>query len=373
MSKRATRSITRKKPFRFLDLPSEIRLKVLWYTDLVVPADDVSTENIEINFDSSGKGYYIKQIKIHEMPANYTSRNDSDESEEGQESVEAGQIKEVERDEEAHKSEPDPNPIKGANFENEDSNHSMDTDGVRRFHIPSSLFRVCKLVTEESLFTLFSYNRFCLCCSPKQALRWLETIPRGLLKCIRKLDIVFSMPQVIPRLQDSYLGTDLPNYIRASLEMLLKFIATKFHLPKLFLSIDCRYGPSNTWPSISHEVISTISRQWWDKICKLVKEHLHNKMRRFQVYTRTDHAFEKGLEEMVMGPEFDSDELGKIPFALRDLKSPHKVRKVHLARHSGENARKVSRQYPEDDGKGRLMLPRALEKLRNNKALVGAT
>ena len=44
--------------FRFLDLPKERRLRVLWFTDLVVPYDEV--DGIEIHDCLVGEGFYFK-------------------------------------------------------------------------------------------------------------------------------------------------------------------------------------------------------------------------------------------------------------------------------------------------------------------------
>ena len=340
-------------PFRFLDLPNELRRRILWYTDLVIPNNVVDgLEDLEIHFNYTSEKFYVKRYQIQEWEGSRIVDENEDPNEENEdESDENGENSA----ENAHEDEE--NDYKGGNEtsieENEDeveigdegeSNVDCDDETYGpRLHLPTALFRVSKLVKDEALDVLFFYNRLSLCCTFQKNLEWLRRIPQVLLKRVRKLDLVIHRRDLPFKEYEKEEETT-----EADSGDLLDFIGASFNLERLFLSLVRRWE-IGTPMVLCDRSYALRPKQLFLAFCSKVKKYLRPALKRFHVYSCLHGSMEGHLERIVMGPSFDSFEFGKVPYNFRDCLVPHKAVTIY-ARFSfpGEELR----PYPEDDRKG---------------------
>ena len=248
--------------FRFLDLPKELRLHVLWFTSLVIPYDTIAgVDDIEIchNVDEGGFYYIKSEFDVGE-------KND-------------GSIKQIQ--------------------------------------IPVDLFTVCKLVRNEATEVLFSKNRITLCCEYGLCLEWLQTVPRDCLRHIRKLDLVIDLPSNLCR---QTTDQRLSPSILKSFEMLIDFIAQNLNLSRLFLSLNSR-----RFRDLTEECRRTGPSKLWSSLTATVQGYLGPSLGQFGLYCDYAPDTEDEWEKAVMGPAYSSREYGKIPSAFRCLRRPHRL------------------------------------------------
>lgn len=294
------------QPFRFLDLPKELRLEIL---GLVVGFCD-----LEIYFNNLTKKFHVDSEQDH----GYEGEG---ESESGDEHTALNKIED----------------------ERWDERSSVDAYGNPRLRFPAALFRVSKCIKDEALNVLFSQNRLCLCCTFERDLQWLMTIPKDLLEKVRKLDLVIHKSEVLFWKYDKSSEHDiLPHF-----KNLVQFIAMNFELSVLFLSLDGQHERRES--VVTQGVLANASAIFWLQLCSLGKTHLRPTLKRFHAYCMINSDMEQGLEKRVMGSSFNSFEFGKIPYRLRLLGVPHRLNVEAWVLGNCE-----VRPFPEDDSKGVL-------------------
>ena len=287
------------KGFRFLDLPKELRSKVLFCTGLVIPPARLTLPD---------GPRFAGDLEIH------------------------CNIQHI------------------SGFFVRGARRTWDLKDTKHFDFPGALFRVSKLIRTESMEVMFSYNRLCLCCSFQKDLEWLQQFPRDMLQKVRKLDLVVNEEELY---RWAYNHDEKDLFSRAS--PLLSFINDNFNIPRLFLSFDGQGEERGSW---SMNVSPGHALDFWDELGRHVKTIIGNRLERFNVYLTkvpepgwNEHHlkypdWEKVIEQDVMGPEYDSAARGKAPRDFRRPGFPHQM---------GPGWRLVGgRMWPEDDGKGPL-------------------
>lgn len=191
------------------------------------------------------------------------------------------------------------------------------------FRILTGLFLVNHHLYADAQEVLFSQNRFILEADFDVPRRWLQDLPARACLCIRKLDIKFRDDEMTPL---SLQG----NKTSESWTALVETIRDRLAIGRLWLSIDAAevevdvdYAGQLEWLRRAHK-----------GVMKPLVKHLPG-LRKFHVFLsrfnedELVHKQEMIYEQEMMGPQYDSCAEGKIPFYDRSSRHPH-LRHEHV-------------------------------------------
>ena len=276
------------KPLRFFDLPWEIRRNILLHTNLVNPnVSNNGLAEVKIRCSLRIKQFYLER---HDEPAGSA------------------------------------------------------------IWVPYTLFRVSKKMRDEALEVLFLENRVRLDCTFSQGLRWLKSVPRESLNSTRKLDIHLRFEQSL----EEFMAKRKTEQCCKAFEDLITFVAAHCRKERLFLSLitgDCLLTDGWMIADFASVVVHGNHYAVWTLMADSVKRHLCPGLARFQVFDAMKSRLETGVEKFVMGEEYDSAALSKIPQSLRDFTFPRFY--PHIM--GPTKCRKEGSRWrasPEDDGEG---------------------
>ena len=245
--------------FRFMDLPKELRLEIIGFTDLVA----------RLSSYRHADGFLIQPYKWNER---------------------RGRIKEF---------------------------HSLSCS--RRsvcncgwcYTFPSGLFKVSRQFSMEASEVFYSVNRFIIRGHPNQKLMFFMAQPPEMLRRIRFLDLYFT---------DDDLTIFKSQEPRDLWDQLIEWISENMMISNLVLSLDFGFSGA-TWEygvdDQKHHSDSEICRRLAKPLRRL------NGLAGFHVFLVCNPDMESEMEKAAMGEDYDSEKHGKIPHTERDYRFPH--------------------------------------------------
>ncbi|KAI8847916.1 hypothetical protein BC829DRAFT_395000, partial [Chytridium lagenaria] len=260
-------------PFPLQDLPSHVRQRIFWYTDLVP-----------------------KKLKVLDCNAKHISLSEGC----------CGQCSPIGKVEHCSRLTGIKKPSRLACCCSTIVGFSSTDDSVQ---FPFGLFRASKELREDAMAVMLRENRIRLDDNFNNCLAFLQGFPIRALRQIQHLDIYIS-------------GYEMEGS-REVIEFtdLLAFIAQSLDLHRLHLSLDGCTSFDDFLPSTEE---CRKVRLCYRELGKICSEVLRGKgLKRFYVFFAFAFREETIAEKLVMGEEYDSLQYGKIPYDRRDMYSPH--------------------------------------------------
>ena len=182
---------------------------------------------------------------------------------------------------------------------------------------PDHLLSADGEVGSDAKAVLLGQNRILLDGEMPVSLAFLESMDSDMLKHIRRLDIWFSEPQVSEWKDDDAANAE-------GWRQLASFVADKLNLAELDLALDAGQAYETYRERGEKENDLPEARAAYEDIVKVLVNVLGGrKPKRFEVYWAVFHDHEAVAEKAVMGENYDTAALGKVPAQRRNPFFPH--------------------------------------------------
>ena len=183
--------------------------------------------------------------------------------------------------------------------------------------MPLALFSIGRNFNGVANDLLYSFNRFILYGNPTSNWTFLRSRPASTFRQFRAIDFVIDAKAALSFPNRSTRGHDWAGC--------MGFIAKSLELSQLWLSLDMRVdGDPESYYNVVAKTKNTLIREKYPRIVEACTEL--RGLKRFHVFLSFEHSQEAVLEQMVMGPTYNSEMDGKLKPADRDPKNPHKTR-----------------------------------------------